>query len=136
MFLTGFECWRHSRQLQDELLETLEAGLGAEDVNLATLRGSWMVYWLAGWPQGPQELRGYAQQVGKHRSRALLQSTNTACCYNQTANYKLHKLHYIGYNTASYQNCKNCKLQICNPGFNSRVPQGGRRIYIYIYIDR
>ena len=36
MLLEGFEGWRHSRQLQDELLETLEAGLGADDVNLAT----------------------------------------------------------------------------------------------------
>ena len=42
MFLEGFEGWRHSRQLQDELLETLEAGLGADDENLATLRGSWL----------------------------------------------------------------------------------------------
>ena len=66
MFLKGFEGWRHSRQLQDELLETLEAGLGADDVNLATLRGSWMVYWLAGWPQGPQELREHAQERGTH----------------------------------------------------------------------
>ena len=42
MFLEGFEGWRHSRQLQDELLETLEAGLGVDDENLATLRGSWL----------------------------------------------------------------------------------------------
>ena len=63
MFLKGFEGWRHSRQLQDELLETLEAGWGADGVNLATLRGSWMVCWLAGWPQGPQELRQHAQAV-------------------------------------------------------------------------
>ncbi len=40
-------------QLQDELLDTLEAGLGADDVSLATLSDSGMVYWLAGWPQGP-----------------------------------------------------------------------------------
>ena len=51
----GFEGWRHSRQLQDELLETLEAGLGADEVNLATLGGSWMICLgrgvtrLAGW---------------------------------------------------------------------------------------
>ena len=63
MFLKGFEGWRHARQLQDELLDTLEAGLGADDVNLATLRGSWMVYWLARGPQGPQDLRVHAQAV-------------------------------------------------------------------------
>ena len=55
---------RHSQQLQDELLETLAAGLGAEDVNLATLRGSWMVYWLTGWPQRPQGSRDHALEVG------------------------------------------------------------------------
>ncbi len=65
MFLKGFEGWRHSRQPQDELLETLEAGLGADDVDLATLRNSWMVYWLARGPQGPQELREHAQGRGK-----------------------------------------------------------------------
>ncbi len=45
MFLEGFEGWRHSRQLRDELLETLEAGLGVDEVDLATLRGSWMLCW-------------------------------------------------------------------------------------------
>ena len=29
--------------------------LGVKDVNLATLMGCWMVYWLAGWSRGPQE---------------------------------------------------------------------------------
>ena len=47
MFLQGFEGWRHSRQLQDELLETLEAGLGVDEENLVTLRGSWLAGWLA-----------------------------------------------------------------------------------------
>ncbi len=33
MFLEGFEGWRHpSSWLQNELLETLEAGLGADEV--------------------------------------------------------------------------------------------------------
>ena len=98
MFLEGFEGWRHSRQLQDELLETLEAGLGADDVNLATLRGSWMVYWLAGWPQGPQELRAHAQEKGTGLFPGVAGSIlQPACCYNHTANYKLHKLHRLQY---------------------------------------
>ncbi len=42
VFLKGFEGWRHSRQLQGELLETLEASLGVDDENSATLRGSWL----------------------------------------------------------------------------------------------
>ncbi len=61
MFLKGFEGWRRSRELQDELLDTLEAGLGADDVSLATLSDSGMVYWRADWPQVPQELRAHAQ---------------------------------------------------------------------------
>ncbi len=32
MFLKGFEGWRHPSELQNELLETLEAGLGADEV--------------------------------------------------------------------------------------------------------
>ncbi len=63
MFLKGFEGWRRSRELQDELLDTLEAGLGADDVSLATLSDSGMVYWLADWAQGRQELRGHARVV-------------------------------------------------------------------------
>ncbi len=45
MFLKGFVGWRHPSELQNELLETLEAGLGAGEVTLATLRGSWMLGW-------------------------------------------------------------------------------------------
>ena len=45
MFLEGFEGWRHPSWLPNELLESLEAGLGADEVNLATLRGSWMICW-------------------------------------------------------------------------------------------
>ncbi len=51
MFLEGFEGWRHPSELQNYLVETLEAGLGADEINSATLRGAWMVYRLAGWPQ-------------------------------------------------------------------------------------
>ncbi len=72
MFLEGFEGWRHPSELQNDLLETLEAGLGADEINSATLRGAWMVYRLAGWPQGTQDLREYAQERGKPRSRAVL----------------------------------------------------------------
>ncbi len=32
MFLKGFGGWRHPSELQNELLETLEAGLGADEV--------------------------------------------------------------------------------------------------------
>ena len=60
MFWEGFEGWRHPSWLQNEVLETLEAGLGADEV----LRGSWMICWRsrgalaaqgrgsAGWPAG------------------------------------------------------------------------------------
>ncbi len=66
--MKGFEGWRHARQLEDELLDTLEDGLGADDINLATLRSSWMVYWLAGWPQRHQGSRDHALEKGKHWS--------------------------------------------------------------------
>ena len=35
------------RQHQDELLGTLEAGLGADDGDIATLMGYWIVCWVA-----------------------------------------------------------------------------------------
>ena len=41
MFLNGFEGWRHPSWLQNELLETLEAGSGADEF----LRGSWTICW-------------------------------------------------------------------------------------------
>ncbi len=44
MVLEGFEGWRHPSELQNELLETLEAGLGVDEV----LRGSWMICWRLG----------------------------------------------------------------------------------------
>ena len=43
MFLEGFEGWRRSSWLQNELLETLEADLGADEITLETLRGSWIL---------------------------------------------------------------------------------------------
>ena len=71
MFLKGFEGWRHARQLQDELLDTLEAGVGADDVNLATLRGFWMVYWHLG--GGWRHLADTGAPLGDPRSRAHAQ---------------------------------------------------------------
>ncbi len=41
MFWEGFKGWRHLRWL----LETLDADLGADEVTLETLRGSWMLCW-------------------------------------------------------------------------------------------
>ena len=43
MFLEGFEGWRHPSWLQNELLETLEADVGADGITLETLRGSWIL---------------------------------------------------------------------------------------------
>ncbi len=64
MFLKGFEGWRHARQLQDELLDTLEAGVGADDVNVATLRGSCSAGAWPGWLAGAAQL----MQVSNARS--------------------------------------------------------------------
>ncbi len=43
MFWEGFEGWRRPSWLQNELLETLEADFGADEITLETLRGSWML---------------------------------------------------------------------------------------------
>ena len=128
LFLKGCEGWRHSRQLQDELLETLEAGLGADDVNLATLRDSWMVYWLAGWPQGPQELRDHAQvrvtvwfpgptiNYNQLAATTIQQTTNYKDCKTRRTTM-LHRLQY----------CKLTRLQVlpsCNLVSPSSQPGG------------
>ena len=49
----GFEGWRHSRQLQDELLETLEAGLGA-DMGPIWWHGEPKVLLCFPWPQAAE----------------------------------------------------------------------------------
>ena len=36
------------------MLETLEAGLGVDEVNVVTLRGSWMICWGRGVARGGQ----------------------------------------------------------------------------------
>ncbi len=65
MFWEDFEGWRHPSALQNELLKTLEAGLGADDVNFATLRSVFLLHrhlggireTSGGCPGGPQILR-------------------------------------------------------------------------------
>ena len=101
--MKGFEGWRHSRQLQDELLDTLEAGLGADDVSLATLSDSGMVYWLAHWPQGPQELRAYAQVRVKGWSPGARTSyKQPSCIHLQASKLRGYRV-YMGYETTRLQ---------------------------------
>ena len=122
--LKGFEGWRHARQLQDELLDTLEAGLGADGQfgDPEGLLDDLLAGWLAtGTPRPETTCPGR----GQGDPWALTASRKHTCCYNHTANYKLHKLHYIGYNTASYQNCKNCKAANLQPGLLSLVAPRG-----------
>ena len=43
----GFEGWRRPSWLQNEVLESLEADFGADEITLETLSESWMLRW---WP--------------------------------------------------------------------------------------
>ena len=107
MFLKGFEGWRHARQLQDELLDTLEAGVGADDVNLATLRGSWMVYWLAGWPQRPHRAEETCPGEGNRALPGPYYNLQTT----RLQDYKLQDYKTTSYRTTRLQDYKlpNCK---------------------------
>ena len=106
LFLKVFEGCRHSRQLQDELLDTLEAGWGADDVSLATLSDSGMVYWLADWAQGRQELRAYARVVVTGWVLGATASRSDCCKLQATRNHttRLQGLHGL-------QGCKTAMLE-------------------------
>ena len=107
LFLKVFEGCRHSRQLQDELLDTLEAGWGADDVSLATLSDSGMVYWLADWAQGRQELRGYARVVVT--GWVLGATASRSDCQELRAYARVVVTGWVLGATASRSDC--CKLQ-------------------------
>ena len=111
LFLKVFEGCRHSRQLQDELLNTLEAGLGADDVSLATLSDSGMVYWLADWSQGPQVLRGHARVVVTGWVLgATTRSKQPAWMYLQGSKLRGCRV-YRGYTTTRLQAARIQRLQ-------------------------
>ena len=108
--------------------------LGVQGGKVGLTAGLLVGSWLAAWPQGPQELRGYGQMGGTQWSGGY---GNYQTQVAKIPNYQYTKVQrYQGENLRSYQGYHITKLPLTPRSLvaPTRGAGGYTHIYIYIYI--